>query len=200
MSAIVVLLVSKLQNLYITEVKSTSLLSTKAPKTQTCRFYHGKTDMFDECNSSTTSKQTSIFAFSHGRIDILLTSKPPKTQKIIEHEATGVILKPCRAICGYLRPSASVLGRRYPHLIEVCWVMMRLSCGCNRKITHHTRNLFRETSFVGLSPPRTPQHAPNSPPTCTQQPPNMHPTCTNTNQQPNKDINKQKFKMCKNPR
>ena len=107
MSAIVVLLVSKLQFMHFIEVKS-------------------------------------LF---------LLTSKPPKTQNLVENQATGVIWGPCRAGCGYLRPSASVLGRRYPHLIEVCWVMMRLSCGYNRKITHHTRHLFRETSFVGLSPP-----------------------------------------------
>ena len=77
MSAIVVLLVSKLQKLYITEVKSTILPSTKAPKTQKCRFSNGKTGIFDECNSRTTSKQTSNFAFFHCKIAIFADFQAP---------------------------------------------------------------------------------------------------------------------------
>ena len=114
-----------------------------------------------------------ILHFSIVKSLFLLTSKPPKTQTLIEHEATGVILKPCRAICGYLRPSASVLGRRYPHLIEVCWVMMRLSCGCNLVCWLEPPPPFPRNPFCWLEPPlshppRTPQHAPNSPPTASR--------------------------------
>ena len=192
MSAIVVLLVSKLQKLYITEVKSTSLLSTKPPKTQKCRFYNGKTDIFDECNSSTTSKQTSIYAFYRGKIAIFADFQAPQDAKFSRKSSHGGYMG---AMSGQMRVSSAICFGSWPKIpasyrgmLGYDAVILRLQPQDNPSYsTPFPRNLVCWLEPPLSHPPRTPQHAPNSPPTAQTRANRQHqhqPTAQQTQQQP----------------